>query len=210
MGVLDAVCVVYEDLPQPRAVPFTAIDKRPVEGGVSVTKLGLEGDHVCDPKHHGGVDQAVYVYSDAEAQRWSDELGRPLPAGWFGENFRVSGIPATDAVVGTRWQVGTALFEVTSPRTPCMSFQIWAREEHWVRRFAERGDTGTYLRVLEEGVVTAGDRIDIVHTPAHGVTIRDVFRSADADRLARLLDGEPTISAKLRPRLESALERLTR
>ncbi|EFV13075.2 MOSC domain-containing protein [Segniliparus rugosus] len=193
-GCVDAVCVVHEERklagPARFALKDSAIDKRPVEGRVLVRELGLDGDHVCDTKHHGGVDQAVYAYAEHEALRWAQELGRPLPAGWFGENLRVSGIEVTDAVVGERWAVGEdgLVLEVTIPRIPCMTFARWSEEDRWIRRFTQRGDTGAYLRVVEPGSVAAGDRIDVVSRPQHGVTVRGLFDgSAAKDRLKQLL-----------------------
>lgn len=111
-----------------------------------VRELGVDGDHVCDRKHHGGEDQAVYAYAEHEARRWSAELGRALPPGWFGENLRVSGIETTDAVIGERWSVGTGglVLEATIPRVPCVTFERWSEQEHWTRRFARQGDVGVY------------------------------------------------------------------
>ncbi len=205
-GRVEAICVVYADIPQPRKIPVTAIDKRPVDGPTMVRALGVDGDHVCDTKHHGGYDAAVYAYAEEDAVRWSGELGKPIPAGWFGENLRVSGVAVSDAVIGARWRVGETLLEVTAPRIPCVSFQYWTGEEHWVRRFAERGDTGAYFRVLREGRIGAGDTIDIEFTPSHGVTVRDLFDGKDLERLA-LLNDEPTLSQDSRGRLDRALGR---
>ncbi|MGL6236203.1 MAG: MOSC domain-containing protein [Segniliparus sp.] len=196
-GRVDAVCVVFEERklagPARFALKNSAIDKRPVDGRVAVRELGLDGDHVCDPKHHGGSDQAVYAYAAHEALRWARELGRELPAGWFGENLRVSGIEVTGAVVGERWAVGTdgLVLEVTIPRVPCLTFARWSEEDRWVRRFANQGDVGAYLRVVAEGTVAAGDRIDVVSRPEHGVTARGLFDgSAGQDGLRRLLAAE--------------------
>lgn len=196
-GRLDAVCVVFEEHDSGGRVAKTAIDKRPVTGRVPVGPLGLRGDHVCDSRNHGGAHQAVYAYAEDEAQRWADELGRPVPAGWFGENLRVSGIATTDAVVGERWSIGDTLLEVSGPRAPCATFQRWVGRTQWVRRFTLRGDVGVYLRVLIEGTIGAGDRIDPVHVPSHGVTIRDVFTGANPELLQRLLVEEPSVSDKL-------------
>jgi MOSC domain-containing protein YiiM len=79
---------------------------------------------------------------------------------------------------------------VTAPRVPCQIFQAWMGEPHWVKRFTTQGDVGAYLRVLRPGTVRAGDPIDVLDRPAHGVTVREVFNAADADpdRLRRLLD----------------------
>ena len=186
-GRLVAVCTVHEVLPDPGRKGATGVDKRPRRGPVEISATGLAGDVVCDEVHHGGRDQAVYAYAVEDAKRWATELGQPVPPGRFGENLSIEGIAVSDAVVGERWAVGSTLLEVTLPRTPCETFARRVEQPRWVRRFAERGDTGAYLRVVEPGAVTAGDRVEVVHRPAHGVTVREVFRGDDPHRLARLL-----------------------
>lgn len=191
-GRVEAVCVVHADLPDAGRVGTTAIDKRPVPGAVHVGPLGLAGDHVCDTEHHGGLDQAVYVYDRADATYWEDELNRSLPPGWFGENLRLCDMAPSDAVIGERWRIGTTgpLLEVTIPRTPCATFGRWSTEPLWVRRFTAHGAVGAYLRVLEEGSVAAGDPVTAVSVPDHGVTIRTLFTgTARIEELEALLAG---------------------
>lgn len=208
-GRLDAVCVVHAAVPLGRrAVVDSAIDKRPVEGPIDVYELGLAGDYSLDTKFHGGIDQAVYVYDDAEARRWESELGRDLPHGWFGENLRTSGIPVTDAVVGTRWRIGTVLLEATIPRRPCGTFARWADEPRWVKRFGGRGDVGAYFRVLEPGILQRGNSIELEHVPSHNVTVRDLFLGSSAGRLLELL-ATPDLSPKVERDARAALGILT-
>jgi MOSC domain-containing protein YiiM len=209
-GIVQAVCVVGQIRPLSRkGVVDSAIDKRPVDGPVRIGELGVEGDRSYDTKFHGGHDQAVYAYSAQEAERWARELGRDLPAGWFGENLRVDAVAVTDAVVGSRWSVGTAELEVTIARTPCGTFAKWSGEPQWVKRFAERGDCGAYLRVLQPGTVRAGDTITVTAVPEHGVTVRDLFLGADADKMRRLMD-EENLAPKVYRDAGTALKRATR
>ncbi|MGW4634049.1 MOSC domain-containing protein [Nocardia sp. NPDC004415] len=201
-GRVEAVCVVHADIEVRTRVGRSAIDKRPVEGRVPVRALGLDGDHVCDVEHHGGVDQAVYAYSDADADRWGHELGRTLPAGWFGENLRLSGLPVSDAVLGAHWAIGDTLLEVSAPRVPCAAFQQWSGERQWVKRFTLQSDTGCYFRVLTEGSIGAGDEVRVVRVPEHGITVRDLFTGADHALLERLRVEEPTISADVHMQID--------
>lgn len=212
VGTVLAVCVLHAELEVPAKVSRvgrTAIDKRPVAHRVPVRALGLAGDHVCDTEHHGGVHQAVYAYAEEDARRWGGELNRTLPAGWFGENLRISGLPVSDAVIGERWTVGDTVLEVTAPRVPCATFQHWSGEQRWVKRFTLRSDTGAYLRVLTEGSVGAGDEVRVDHVPEHGVTVRDLFTGADPDRLQRLLAQEPTVSDDVRMQIARHTRRHT-
>lgn len=201
IGRVLAACVVHADLEVPGRVGRSAIDKRPVPGRVRAGRLGLDGDHVCNTRDHGGVHQAVYGYAEEDARTWSAELGRTLEPGWFGENLRISGLPLSDAVLGARCRIGDALLEVSAPRVPCATFGHWSGERQWVRRFALRANTGCYFRVLTEGEVGAGDPVEFVHVPEHGITVRDVFTGADPARLERLLTVEPTISDEIRAQI---------
>lgn len=187
-GTVLAVCAVHEEHALAGGVGHSAIDKRAVDGHVDVNELGLTIDHVCDTKHHGGIDQAVYAYGEDEARRWAQELGRDLPYGWFGENLRIAGIETTDATIGERWQVGDDLeLEVTIARTPCRTFADWAQEDQWIKRFYARADVGCYLRVVAPGRVRAGDAVRVVSRPDHGVLIRHLITGPDPNSLARLL-----------------------
>lgn len=142
----------------------TGIGKRPVPGPVRVrtpgskaTGLGsgLEGDAVCDRRHHGGDHQAVYAYAREDLDWWEAELGRELPGGIFGENFTTSGIDLNAARLGDRWRVGAELvLEVASARIPCRTFQGVMGETGWVKRFTQVVRPGAYLRVIREGSVS--------------------------------------------------------
>jgi MOSC domain-containing protein YiiM len=187
----------------------TAIDKRPVDGPVLIDEAGPVGDTVLDRRHHGGRDQAVYSYASEDLADWAAKLERPLAPGSFGENLTTAGVQVTDAVVGEVWRVAAAgggpdvVLQVTSPRTPCVTFQGWIGEPHWVRRFTEHGAPGAYLRVLAGGPVEAGATVHVVDRPGHGVTVGEVFqlRFADPARLRRLLaEGDD-----LHPRLVEAV-----
>ena len=100
IGRVTAVCVSG---PRPIRLPRagdtqSAIDKRPVAGRVAVHRLGLDGDVQVNRKFHGGEGQALYAYAQEDADWWSAELDRPLPAGMFGENLRTTGVDLTGAV----------------------------------------------------------------------------------------------------------------
>jgi MOSC domain-containing protein YiiM len=164
----------------------TAMDKQPVSGAVPVTRRGLEGDQVADTVHHGGVDQAVYAFAREDLEWWEGELGREIRNGQFAENLTTRGIDVNEAEVGERWLVGTALFEVAMVRIPCNDFKNWQRrsgydDRAWVKRFALQARPGPYLRVIQEGVVRAGDDLVVAHQPGHGVTVSTMFRALTID-----------------------------
>lgn len=192
--------VISVNLGMPRDVDWagigrTAIDKQPVSGAVRAHRLGLDGDQVADTKNHGGPDQAVYAFAREELDWWESELGLPLRDGQFAENLTTRGHDLDEAEVGERWQVGTAVLEVASVRIPCNDFKNWQRvtgfdDRRWVRRFTAVGRPGPYLRVLEEGEIEAGQRIEVVDRPDHDVTVSVMFAALTTRRewLPRLLE----------------------
>ncbi|MBP2264873.1 MOSC domain-containing protein YiiM [Pseudarthrobacter sp. PvP004] len=210
---LLAVCRVHQLLPDPQgSVGVTGIDKRPVEGAIKVHKLGLHGDVQANRVDHGGEDQALYAYSQADADYWSGELQRELPAGLFGENLRVAGIETTGAVIGERWRIGLDVeLEVTSPRVPCATFQRVIGEPQWVKRFTQAGRIGTYLRVIKTGTISAGDHIHRTFVPKHGITVGQWFSEPSPELVQILLDaeadGEIRLQEDYRPVFEKVMRR---
>jgi MOSC domain-containing protein YiiM len=170
----------------------SGIDKRPVTGPVPVRYLGLDGDECVDRDNHGGYDQAVYAYAREDLDWWTEQLGRELRNGAFGENITTAGLDITGALIGETWALGPVVVQVTAPRVPCVTFQSWMDEPHWVRRFARANRTGAYLRVLTEGEVRAGDEARVLSRPAQAVTVAESLRAfyGDVQIMRRLLTVE--------------------
>lgn len=161
----------------------SGIDKRPVAGPVAVRAPGpkgvggsaLAGDHISDTANHGGDDQALYAYAREDLDAWQDQLGRPLASGTFGENLTTTGLDVSGAVIGERWAVGSALLQVSCPRIPCVTFAVHLDQHRWVPRFTAARTPGAYLRVLRPGAISAGDTVEVLQRPGHGVTIATAF-----------------------------------
>ena len=207
-GTVVSVNVVHALIVDPvGSIGRTAIDKRPAPGPVTVDAFGLHGDTVLDRQNHGGADKAVYAYASEDLDFWAAELGRTITPGLFGENLTTRGLDVTGAVIGEQWRIGDDVtVEVAMPRVPCTTFQAWMAEPHWVKRFTVHGAPGAYLRVLDGGPVEAGQAITVVHRPAHGVTIGEVFagRATDPDRLRLLLE-QPDLAGDLVASLRKTL-----
>ena len=210
-GRVEAVCVSGSDLlPLPDRRPNrSGIDKHPVDGRVAVHPLGLDGDVQVNKKHHGGEGQAVYAYAQDDADWWAGELGRELPPGRFGENLRTTGLDLRTAVIGEQWQVGTALLQVTAWRTPCANFARFWGVPDLVKRFAAHGATGAYLRVLQTGEIGAGDEVEVVSRPDHGITVEAAFRivMTQRSRLPELAPVLPYLPHKDQPVLAAKIDK---
>jgi MOSC domain-containing protein YiiM len=147
----------------------TGIYKQPVEGAVPVGKFGLERDAICDLKHHGGEDQAVYLYGQPDYDFWSQELGRELEPGTFGENLTVEGLESAKICIGDRFVNGSLVMEVNSPRIPCNTFAQRMGDKLFPKKFLAANRPGVYCRVLSDGWVQAGDIL--AHAPFDGEQI---------------------------------------
>jgi MOSC domain-containing protein YiiM len=166
----------------------TGIDKRPAGGRVRVTAAGVDGDYIGNRRVHGDTDKAAYAYAREDAAWWSAQLGREVGRGAFGENLSTEGLDVTGAVIGERWAIGSAVFEVATPRTPCTTFAGFWDVPDLIKRFTAHGAPGAYLRVVQDGDVGAGDEIEVVARPGHGVTLGETFRA---------LNGEPVLLPRL-------------
>jgi MOSC domain-containing protein YiiM len=180
----------------------SSIWKSPVTGRVRVRGTNIEGDRQSDPAVHGGVDKAVYAYTVEDYAWWSEQLGSELGPGTFGDNLTTQGVDLRRALVGERWRVGTTVLEVSEPRLPCFKLGFRMNDPSFPRKFSDAGRWGTYLRVVDEGEIGAGDEIDVLDRPDHGVTIDRVARAnfGDFTGLAELL-AAPQLSEKWRARI---------
>lgn len=136
----------------------TGIYKTPVDRA-EIQPLGLLGDVVADTQHHGGPDQAVYLYSADDYAWWADHLGWALEPGTFGENLTLSTFGSTPVLIGDRYRVGEVLLEITAPRIPCSVLAAHMDDTGFVRTFRQARRPGCYARVLEAGSVSLSDPV---------------------------------------------------
>ncbi|TQM43961.1 MOSC domain-containing protein [Pseudonocardia cypriaca] len=186
----------------------TGIDKRPVDGPVLLTAAGVQGDTICETKHHGGPDQAVYAYAAEDLAFWTAELGQEFRPGGVGENLTVSGVDCTGAVLGERWQVGDAVLQVRSCRTPCRVFAGFRAVPDLVKRFIAAGRPGAYLAVERQGLVRAGDTVELLDRPDHGVTVADLMAASTVarERVPEVAVAREYMGVRVRAWLDRALE----
>ena len=166
----------------PRDIPWngrtvhTGIWKDPVAGRCRVGRLNLDGDGQGDTAGHGGEQRAVFVYQIESYRHWQEQLQRTdFVHGQFGENFTISGLPDDQVCIGDRYEIGTALFEVTQPRVTCYRVAIRMNEPRMPALLTSSGRPGFYFRVLEEGDVGADDDIVKVGEAADRMTVAEIY-----------------------------------
>lgn len=155
----------------------TGIIKKPVAHKVTVTTLGLEGDAIVDTRVHGGVDQALYLYSQEDYEWWSERLGRTLSPGIFGENLTLSTFGSAPLNIGDRLQINNVVIEISAPRTPCFKLATRMNDVGFIKDFVQAARTGAYARVIKPGEIIVGDEIFLTKTTANHPSVTDVFKT---------------------------------
>lgn len=181
----------------------TGIFKRPVSTPVMIDREGLLGDAICNRKHHGGPEQAVYAIGSVDLDWWSRELEMELEPGTLGENLVIEGVDSRHISVGDRFETEQVTLEVTSTRVPCATLSTRMGDPLFARRFLKAGRPGFYCRVLRDGAVMQGDPVTYAAYNGAPVTMPELLatygRNLPEDDRARYLAAP--ISDKLRAAL---------
>ena len=193
-------------------VETTGIYKMPMDGAVEIKSLGIDGDAICDTKNHGGVDQVRYVYAGADYAWWSNEIGKELAPGTFGDNLTISDLESAEFNVGDYIHVGEVTLQVTSPRIPCGTFATRMKDPHWVKKFKAAERPGLYVRVIKQGTIQAGDEISIEKYDGETISIlqmyRDHYEKDITEELIRRHLNAP-IDIRTRRDMEKALQKVS-
>lgn len=153
----------------------------------------LDGDGQADLENHGGPDKAVCCYSFDHYLYWEALSGRKLAMGSFSENFTIAGVDETEICIGDAFSLGETVVQVSQPRTPCYKLAGRMQRPHIQQEIFENGFSGFYVRVLQEGLVRAGDIFTLTRKHPAGVTVdfaNDILykKRDDLASLKRLLD----------------------
>ncbi|MBX9469768.1 MAG: MOSC domain-containing protein [Rhizobium sp.] len=153
----------------------SGINKLAVQGPIMVDAEGLVGDAILNRKHHGGVDQAVYIEGSIDLDWWQAELGHDLPYGTFGENLVIEGLESAMLAAGDRLAIGEVLLEVTSARMPCATFAAKMDDPTIVKRYTRAARPGAYARVIQGGMIEAGQPVEFTPWSGDRVTMREMM-----------------------------------
>ena len=174
----------------------SAIAKQPVAHPVAIGPLGLAGDAQADLRVHGGHDKAVHLYAWEHYAQWQRELG-DLPLlqapGAFGENLALTGLDEASVCLGDHWRAGTAVLEVTQGRQPCWKLNLRFGVPDMSARVQNTLRAGWYCRTLQDGVVQAGDALELLERPHPGWTVQRLLalirdRECDPAALSGVLE----------------------
>jgi MOSC domain-containing protein YiiM len=155
----------------------TGIFKEPVKGPVMLHRLNLDGDGQADLTVHGGVTKAVYAYPSEDYAFWRAELPAvDLPCGMFGENLTTEGLLEDAVYIGDRFRVGETELMVTEPRMPCYKLGIKFGRADIIKRFLASRRSGFYFAVAREGMISAGDALELIGREQQDISVADITR----------------------------------
>ena len=193
----------------------TSIFKQSTSEPVQVHAEHLAGDGQADLRVHGGPNKAVYAYPQEHNAYWQAHLSaEKLGPGAFGENLTTVGLLETDVRIGDCFQMGTAVLMAIQPRRPCFKLGIRLQDDTLVQHFEQARRSGIYFRVQQEGVVQAGDSIQLVQPSSHHVTIQDIVDNLtagpkDLSKIQQILE-LPYLSPSWRERFTQMLAEANR
>lgn len=189
---------------------ITGIYKSPLQGSAEIEELGIVDDFIGSLKHHGGLDQALYIYGEADYAWWEKETGREMLPGMFGENLTISGLESDGFSIGDLLHIGEVTLQVTAPRIPCGTFAAKMSDRQWVKKFTAAERPGFYVRVLHEGRLAAGQDVRFEKYTGETLSLVEVYRahydkeSRDGALLARHISSP--LSIRMREKYEVELK----
>ena len=141
----------------------TGIFKYPVEGSIFLGEEDVEKDAVIDRRYHGGIEKAVYAYSENHYEYWKQLYPNlDWQYGMFGENLTISNLDEKNIHVGNTYQLGEVILEVTKPREPCFKLGLRFGTQAILKQFWNSSMSGVYFKVLKTGNVSVGDALVLI------------------------------------------------
>ncbi|SFL56235.1 MOSC domain-containing protein [Salibacterium qingdaonense] len=189
----------------------TGIRKQKADNMV-LKKSGITGNDVADKKNHGGTDRAVCIYPLEHYGKWEEEFERKLDQAAFGENMTVAGMTEDMVYIGNTYQVGSSVIQVTQGRVPCLKIDRRTGCDGLMKRFIATGFTGFFCRVLQEGVIQADSRIELVKEDARRISVlyaNNIYfhERGNVDAMKRILN-VPPLAEQWRSKLEKRIQNL--
>ncbi|HBK70281.1 MAG TPA: MOSC domain-containing protein [Flavobacteriaceae bacterium] len=163
----------------------TGIFKYPVDTPIFLDVEDVKNDSVIDRKNHGGFNKAVYAYGKQHYKHWQ-ELYPDLDwnFGMLGENLTITNLEETQLYIGSVYQLGEAIIEVSQPRSPCYKLGIRFNDPKIIKQFWNSTKSGVYFKVLETGLVSVNDELVLLKKVTNNSTI------ADAHQAKKILKGQ--------------------
>lgn len=185
----------------------TGIYKKPTDTPIYLGKENVKGDEVSDRKVHGGEFKACYLFSANHYPFWQDLYPNlDWTYGMLGENITVKGLDEKILYIGDIYKLGNALVQITQAREPCFKFAHKFGSENVLQQFINHGYSGTYVRIIEEGIVKNGDSFTLVNRKKDSISIFQLFallyaKDKNKDHIGLILHND-ALPKSLRKRLK--------
>lgn len=176
MKIVSLNVSLIKDIQWNGKVVKTGIYKEPTINSLEVKGVNIVGDDQADRKSHGGINKSIYAYSMEHYDYWRKQYPlKELPFGMFGENLTTEGLFEWNVNIGDTFKIGTAELIAVQPRIPCFKLGIRFNDPHILKQFLRAPYCGIYFRIKKEGVMKAGDEIQLIHHDPHDISILDLY-----------------------------------
>lgn len=163
----------------------TGIFKRKIPSHVRVELDGIVGDEHGDPRVHGGLEKAVHQYAAENyvrlAQAYPDCTHAFIP-GSLGENLSAHHLSERNVHIGDVFQIGSAVVQVSQPRSPCWKISHRFGVERMSMYIAQQRITGWYYRVVEPGFIQPEDSITLLERQTDRYSIDEFWKVQSSHR----------------------------
>jgi MOSC domain-containing protein YiiM len=160
----------------------TGIFKKPTTDQIEISKNGIVGDFIGDLNHHGGVDQAIYIYTRPDLDWWNGELNTTLARGTFGENILLSELTSATMCLGDKFCSSGVVLEITSYRMPCATLAARMNDKYFVKKFNAAMRHGAYCRVISDGKLSVGMEVQYVPFKGPRLTLHEMAANETLER----------------------------
>lgn len=154
----------------------TAINKVQIKEPIYLSFQGLVGDECADQRHHGGVERALHQYPIEHYDYWNKKYPaiKQRYAPGMGENLSSLGMTEFNVCIGDQYQWGTAVIEVSQPRSPCFKLNKRWGVACLSVEMQQMSLCGWLYRVRKEGIVSIEEPLKLIHREPHAMSIREV------------------------------------
>lgn len=159
----------------------TGIFKFPVQQPIFLGEHDVENDAVIDRRYHGGINKAVYAYSENHYEYWKGLYpDLDWQFGMFGENLTISNLEESEIYIGDTFQLGETIIEVTQPREPCMKLGLRFGTQKVLKQFWNSTKSGIYFKVIKTGNVNVDDKMILIKKAENTASIAEVYETKKA------------------------------
>ncbi|WP_039055246.1 6-hydroxyaminopurine reductase [Enterobacter sp. Bisph1] len=172
----------------------SAIAKLQVDGELSLTETGVNGDQQAEKSYHGGTDRALCHYPREHYAHWAQRFPQQAAlfcAPAFGENLSTEGLTEKEVFIGDIFRWGKTLIQVTQPRSPCFKLNYHFGIRDMSSQMQSSGRVGWLYRVIGSGKVSPDAPLELASRVSN-VSVYDAaaivwFQPFDDEQYHRLL-----------------------